>query len=89
MFEEFKYDELRALQFLAKKFEPIMNAKFSRPYRTGLKDNLVNLEYLQSLEFEGLIKLRLKGIKNLFRHVNNYVNIIDVEERIIESTEDQ
>lgn len=84
---DYRYDEERALSFHRDQFAPMMFTRFSRPYSSGLRDKRINLNYLQSLEFEGLIKLKYNQVNNLFRSLSSEPNLATVMRRIIELTE--
>lgn len=84
---DYRYDEERALAFHREQFQPTMFKKFSLPYATGLRDKRIDLNYLNGLEFEGLIKLKFSEVNNLFRSLNAKPNLITVMRRIIELSE--
>lgn len=84
---DYRFDEERALVFHAEQFAPTMFTKFPWPYSKGLRDERVDLNYLRSLEFEGLIKLKYNQVNNLFRTLNSEPNLVTVMKRIIELSE--
>lgn len=86
---DYRYDEERALLFHAEQFAPTIYSKFPRPYATGLRVKRVDLNYFQSLEFEGLIRLKYSDVNNLFRLFNTEPNLITVMKRIIELSESE
>jgi len=86
---DYRYDEERALLFHTEQFAPTIFSRFPRPYHTGLREERVDLNYLQSLEFEGLIRLKYSHVNNLFRGLNTEPNLITVMKRIIELSESE
>jgi hypothetical protein len=84
---DYRYDEEGALAFHRDQFAPTMFSKFSRPYAIGLRDERIDLKFLQSLEFEGLVKLRYSQVNNLFRTLNTEPNLLTVMKRIVELSE--
>ena len=81
---DYRYDEERSLAFHRERFDPVISTKIPRPYSTGLRDPRTDLNYLEGLEFEGLIKMKKLQVDNLFRTLNEEPNIIEVMQRIIE-----
>ena len=76
-----------ALKHYEERYSPILRNNIPRPYYKGFKDPRAKLDFLGSLEFEGLINFRRNKINGMFRLVElneNENNIIDTIERIIE-----
>lgn len=75
--------ELRAINHHEESYGPILSNNIPRPYVQGLKDPRAKLEFLNSIEFEGLVNFRRKKINNLFRLIeqnevqNNIIKMID------------
>ncbi|WP_299535506.1 DUF6090 family protein [Ulvibacterium sp.] len=69
------------------RYSPTLGNNFPRPYIRGFKDPRANLQFLGSIEFEGLIQSRRGKINGLFRLVRldeKQNNIMNTIERIIE-----
>ena len=86
---DYQITETQAVKFHQEKFAPLMYEKLSRPYASGLKDPRVDLQFLGSLEFEGLIKFKFRRVENLFRSVRMEPNIVTVMKRIIELSQNE
>lgn len=84
---DYLYDEHRSLLFHQEQFAPMMYTRFSRPYSVGLRDKRVDLNYLRTLEFEGMMKLKFINVNNLFRAMKTEPNLKTVMRRIIELSE--
>ena len=65
---QFEAREANARKYLAETYRPTMEEKLPRPYKEGLKDPRVDLEFLESLEFEALIKIRRSNVIMILRH---------------------
>ncbi len=89
MAADYQITESQAIQFHMDVFAPMMYQKLSRPYANGLKDPRVDLNFLRSLEFEGLMKYKFRKVDNLFRGVQGERNIVTTMERIIQLSENQ
>jgi hypothetical protein len=89
MAADYQITESQAIQFHMDVFAPMMYHKLSRPYAHGLKDPRVDLNFLRSLEFEGLMKFKFRKVDNLFRGIKGERNIVTTMERIIQLSENQ
>jgi hypothetical protein len=79
--------ELRAIDHHEEMFGPILGNYLPRPYNKGLKDPRAKLDFLNSIEFENLVKYREKKINNLFNAIEkneHQKNIRKIINRIIE-----
>ena len=77
-------EENLGLKFNEEQFAPWIHTRVTRPYREGFYDPRVDLSFLGSIEFEGLIRYKRSKVSNLFRPMRSDDNIRTVMERIIE-----
>ena len=84
MLSDYRISENQAVQYHIEEFTPLMFKTLPRPYKDGLRDPRVDLNYIASLEFEGMIKHKLLLVNNLFRSIRSEPNILTVMKRIIE-----
>ena len=79
--------ELRVINHHEERYGPNLGDHLPRPYAKGLRDPRAKLDYLNSIQFENLIKRREKkiaGLMELFENGDNENNIKKIIERVIE-----
>ncbi len=85
--EDYLEVELKALDFHEKHYLPIINNHIPRPYKNGFKDPRADLYFLNSLEFENLVKMRARNISHILEAVDRKLydkSIFQILDEIIE-----
>lgn len=82
---DYQRAEGAAINFTMEQYFPYMDEKIPQPYHEGLKDNRIDLSFLNSIKFENMIKRRRSYIVTMFRIAEGDDGaIINTIDRIIE-----